>query len=142
MSTIADIATLRDRVYSVFATAWATLPAPPPVIYADQDKAAPEDGSYVDVGIQHTPSGQATLGGVGEKLWTSHARLVCDIYNAVGDGLTTTDVQTKVLQAAFRGKKTPLGDVWFRAVRVTEMPPSGSRSKTRVVVDLTYDERV
>ena len=68
------------------------------------------------------------------SLWTC--------YNDLGDGRTQADAQTKVVQAAFRGKRTAPDEVQFRAVRVVEMPKSGSRSRTRVVVDFEYDEIV
>ena len=140
--SVANITELRDIVYGQFKTAWGTISSAPPVIYDDKEESAPTEGPYADVSIRHGASDAASIGSRSGRLWRSEASLIVDIYDDVGRGRDHADVWTAVVQVAFRGKHSPTGDIWYRSVRVAELNPSGSRSKTRVVVDLEYTETI
>lgn len=142
MAIVADITSARDLVYAVLDAAWKAQSSPPLMIYDDQELAAPGQGPYAEARITHITGAQSSMGEPGHKRWSSEARLIVDIYNDVGDGRAAADAQARVVQNAFRGKSTSASPVWFRGVRVSEQPREGSRSCTRVVVDLQYDEQV
>lgn len=134
-----DIGNARDLVFDMLKTAWAGQDEAPVLLYQDNAADPPERASYAEAEIQHQRGTQATIGEAGKRRFRAWARLTVTIRTPYGDGLTSSDAMTKIVQDAYEGKSTAHGEVQFRDVRVVEDGKDGAFYKVRVIVDFDYD---
>lgn len=139
-AVVANIGQARDLVFGMLKTAWDANAGGLPIIYDGMSARldAAEDG-FSEAAIVHAAAGQAALGGkqVG-LLYRSNARLQVDIKTPMNQG--RPDALVQAIREAFIGARATPDVVTFVGVQVVEMPRSGARIVTRVVVYFNYDE--
>jgi hypothetical protein len=141
---IATITEGRDEIFAMFATAWATLGTPPPIIYPDKPNSLPDTGPYVKLNIQHVPSGQRTLGGKpsqggGGRRFRRVGIFTVQIFTEPGDGLTTADTLVNLIMDTFEGESTGSDRIEFRDVTPTEVGTIDAMTQTNVSMTFEYD---
>ena len=119
----------------------------PDIRWQNVEEASTPDGSkfWGRVSTQTVFEEQTTLstceGAPGQKRYTSSGLVFVQIFcpksnaqaNEFGKKLS------EVARSSFRGKSTP-GNVWFRNVRINELPPEDLFYRFNVVAEFEYDE--
>ena len=140
----------RDEILTVFKTAWdaGADTAGKVVIYPDAKNQVPKTNDadsnpnlWARVSVIHDTGGQATLGGIGNRLFRREGSVTVQVFTPIGTGLSIADRVYKIVVDAFEGKTSASGNVWFRNVRVNEIGPEGSWFQTNIIIDFEYDER-
>jgi len=139
----------RDEIHTLFKTAWdaGADTAGKKVLYVDVKTEVPKTNDsnlnpdlWAKIFITHVEGSQATLGGIGGRLFSREGLVTVQVFTAIGTGLSIGDRVYKVVVDAFEGKVSSSGNVWFRNVRINEIGPEGSWFQTNILADFTYDE--
>jgi len=131
-----DIASARDAILELFTTAWNAQTNPTPLFYWDKPHDPPQDGEYARITVRHNLGFDGAIGGT---CFTRQGIITVQIFTKFGEGLSRSDVLTKVALDAFQGKST-CGGVWFRNVRPNEVGQNGDFFQVNVIADFEYEE--
>ena len=130
----------RDEILTLFRTAWLADPtaAVIPLFYWDVRHNSPKSDPFARVTVRHTIGNND---GITNRRFTREGIITVQIFTMFGEGLSSSDVLSKVAADAFQGKSTP-GGVWFRNVRLNEVGQDGEFFQVNVLADFTYDEEI
>ena len=142
-----SITDARDAILSHFKTAWDAQTSPVPTVYYAGTRAGNEDlpnqtSPWVRISVAHAISGQATLGGVGNRRFRKVGTVTIEVRTPIErNGLTSNDRYVKVAVDAFEGESTVSGGgtVWYRNVSAVEIGADGSWWLSNVTADFEYD---
>lgn len=141
---ISTIEEARDEILTHFRTAWNLQASPPLVLYDDKHVDLPDDAPYARVTVQHSLSGQRTLGGKpslggGGRRFGRIGIVTVQIFTLFGDGLTTSDPLVDLTLDIFEGESTGSDRIEFRDVHPTEIGQDGPHHQTNVLANFEYD---
>lgn len=131
-------ATAVDEILTMFKTAWDTTGHQ----FHIETKRKPRDTdneSWCEVYIRHAHRGQDTLGGVGNRIFTSTGVVIMPVFSPVEKGLSESLTLAKLLVDAYEGKESPSG-VRFKNARMMEKGRESQFFENHVLVDFSYDE--
>lgn len=142
----------RDEIFELFNAAW-TANTPGVLVYVPkvywqgvEERDKPEGDKYwCRLSKDNVFEEQATLsnceGIPGQKRYTASGLVFVQIFCPKQVGLAFENGQrlAKIARNAFRGKATP-GKIWFRNVRINELPPEDQWYRFNVVAEFEYDE--
>lgn len=140
----------RDEILTVFKTAWdaGIETTGKVVIYPDAKNQVPKTNDadsnpnlWARVSVVHDTGRQATLGGIGNRLFQREGSVTVQVFTPIGTGLSIADKVYKIVVDAFEGKTSASGNVWFRNVRVNEIGPEGTWFQANIIADFEYDEQ-
>ncbi len=94
---------------------------------------------WASTNIRHALSSQATLGGVGNRIFERNGVIIIMVFTPIGLGLSSSYTLAKILADAFEGQSSP-GGVWFQNVRINEIGREGQFFQSNMLVDFTYNE--
>ncbi len=126
----------RDYILGIFKIVWT----PPRVaVYTDVAGEVP-DGQVVWARpkLQHTDGNQDALtGGLGTIRWQRKGFLWIQIFSPQGAGGTAGYAAAQLLVNAYQSDRS---SVWFRNIRMREMPPEGAFARHDVIADFEYTD--
>jgi hypothetical protein len=137
----------KDLMLARFKEQWdadttAAVGEVPPVEWPNVRSGSfpPKDGYWARITIAHNGGGQSTLGGIGYRKFERTGLVLVQVFAPAGaQGVTPVDQLGKIARDAFEGKKA--GEVWFRNVRLSEVPPDGGPwVQNNVVAEFSYFE--
>lgn len=143
--------TASDEMYALFFEAWKAGAAEfndgeVPVVkwpYKFDGKGNPVDSVWARVSRQTVREGQAALvnGENGGRVYTSDGLLFVQIFAPLNDAKAGWRLLKLAMLArdSFRGQSTP-GGVWFRNMRIQELPADAKSYQIKVVTEYQYDE--
>jgi len=88
---------------------------------------------------RHATGSQKTLGGVGNRMFERTGTAIASIFTPTGNGLSDSYILAKVVANAYEGKSSDNG-VWFKNVRIQEIPSEGQFRQLNVLMDFEYTE--
>jgi hypothetical protein len=89
--------------------------------------------------IRHATGSQKTLGGTGKRMFERTGTAIASIFTPTGNGLSDSYILAKVVANAYEGKSSDNG-VWFKNVRIQEVPSEGQFRQLNVLMDFEYTE--
>lgn len=128
----------RDEILTLLKAAWD--PTTYPMLWEDVVGAKPSDGPYGAVFIRHAGGGGHTLGTPGNRRFTRQGTIFVQVHVPRGRGFALADQLSKIAADAYEGQASP-GGVWFRDVRVNEVPGQAGWYQVNVLVEFSYDEQ-
>lgn len=113
----------------------------------DSDFKPPDDRPWARVSIRHNLGYQASLGGTSDgtiggkptSLFRREGIIFIQVFYLFGDGLVNLRGRCQEVMDAFEGRRA--GGVWFRRVRVNEVPLGDDKwRQANVIVEFEYDQ--
>lgn len=105
-------------------------------VQKERDKS---NNPYVSFFIRHATGSQKTLGGTGKRMFERTGTAIASIFTPTGNGLSDSYILAKVVSNAYEGKSSDNG-VWFKNVRIQEVPSEGQFRQLNVLMDFEYTE--
>jgi hypothetical protein len=140
---VADRGAAKDAIFKVLSDAWTAASQTAPILYQDQDREKPATGPYLEAKILHTDSKQVAIGDSGRKRICAYGKLTVAVYTPPGDGLSSSDLLSKIVQDAYEKKRNTSPDgVLFRKTSIVEDGIVGGYEKVRVITYFEYDRIV
>lgn len=106
------------------------------IVYDDSKKTKPSSGTWLRASIRHGTGSRAAIGP--EALHTQNGILFVQIFTEAGNGLVANDAIAKLVENAFRGKRSEHGVV-FRDIVTKEIGQDGIWFQSNVEVEFEYD---
>lgn len=140
-----------DAMFALFKQAWdagaATIVGSAPAIYwqgVEPVSGPPSDVYWCRVSTQNVMEKQATLGdpsGVGKHRYTAMGLVFVQVFCPMTDAQATDKGRrlAELARNAFRGKEAT-GGVWFRNVRINELPPEEDLYRFNIVAEYQFDD--
>lgn len=123
----------RDEILTVFHNAWGARKA----VYTDIPSEIPTSGVWARPTLRHDSGGQGSLAGDQGKIqYDNGGVLFIQIFTPIGQGSNETYTLSQMLVSAYRAYKHP--NLWFRNIRMQEVPSNGSFQQHNVMADFEY----
>jgi hypothetical protein len=133
-----------DAVFGRFKAAWDTTGHP--AVYEDVPpdaamQAAINTGSvpWARVSLRENLRSQQSLGGTGNRIFSTQGIFICEIYCPSASGVFTCRTLGTLVLEAFEGV-SELNGVWYRNVRFSPVGPDGHWYHSNVYAEISYDE--
>lgn len=139
---IATIAAARDAVLAHWKTNWdvaGIVYASLPVMYDDVKTDRPTDGGFLRLNLHHTGGDQRTMGSEGNRKFERLGMLTIQVFTAIGDGQTKSDLIVDIIKNIFEGRKSSVSGIWFRAVTWKRVGVSAGFWQTNIFVNFEYE---
>lgn len=130
-----------DAIYAIFRTAWINSGQDGSLIkYTDVAGEKPAgELTWARVTVAHATGNQSTLaGGNGTRRFRNVGTVTIQIFTPIGDGSVAEYGTAQAILSAYRRAQDV--EVWFRNVRLREMPSDGAFAQTNVLSEFTYDD--
>lgn len=126
----------RDEILTLFYTAWVAHPDALQLFFWDVRHDSPESTPFARIILRHA---EGNNDGITNKRFERSGVAIVQIFTLFGEGLSKSDILSKVAADAFQGKATP-GGVWFRNVRLNEIGQDGEFFQVNILADFSYCE--
>lgn len=130
----------KDVILGVFKKQWDITQPGGPVNYDDKPFTTPTGAQpWARVILRHSDGGQSSLTGPleGAKRFTNEGTVFIQVMQPVGKGYDKLYGITQALYDAYCSARHP--NVWFRNVRIEEVPTRGPWAQVNVMANFEYD---
>lgn len=137
--TVNSFAQAMREIEALMRNAWPYKVAWPGTNF-DTKKDVTAKDTWARYTIQHNFGDQSSLSDtLGKRRFNKEGNLIIQVFTPLNKGVISAYDAAEIVVKAYEGKSTPSG-VWFRNVRINEVPSEGSWEQINVIVDFIYDQ--